>query len=541
MDIVSARNVMTATSPIAWLHQGFALKTKEAYLLSPFGFGGGASTIKWKHKADAADVAQRLAVLGTLKASLPGSWDDKGSWSDIAKSGYKMLLGTFYSTNAVRALAAAAGIDLTGAPAGAAGASQIADLCIAARVPIASPHYLAEYVRAVGKVVGGALIGGLPFEGVDLTSESKMLEEGAPGALTHTVPPPPNMASLMADLAAMKAALSSLHLTTPTAPTPAPGHFEASFERMLALLHDSKTAAEAKEAQPAATKVKTGWPKVVDDTTQGLVNGDFVNVAKLSQGNKHRLEQESRATTDSHKVSLGGGPGGVALLFSGPRDDSTTVTTKHDGVLWSLINAFFRLFSIMASLPEDKFPRAKLSDFLSLWLEIWDSPSGTRLEKAHAAVAFYREYHESLGKGTWLATFNNNARFSINNLPPRIAPNYITQCSSCGGCGEHSGQHDQKRPPKAPDGGGRGKGKGRSGGGGGAGPSPCFSMLDPTIGKCQMSGCRWSHSPCPSCGGACGSAADCVRFDAVKVTKEYGSLLDGRGRGSDRAKRRRHN
>jgi hypothetical protein len=66
-------------------------------------------------------------------------------------------------------------------------------------------------------------------------------------------------------------------------------------------------------------------------------------------------------------------------------------------------------------------------------------------------------------------------------------------------------------------------------------------MLDPTIGKCQMSGCRWSHSPCPSCGGACGSAADCVRFDAVKVTKEYGSLLDGRGRGSDRAKRRRHN
>jgi hypothetical protein len=263
-----------------------------------------------------------------------------------------------------------------------------------------------------------------------------------------------------------------------------------------------------------------------------------VNILNFNRGNKRRLEQEARSATDSHKVSLGGS-NGIALLIDGPRDDNTTLATKADDLLWSHLNAFFRCFSIMASMPESKFTRVKLAEFLTLWLEIWDSPSGTRLEKAQAAVAFYREYYESLGKGSWLSTFNGNARFSLNHLPPRVAPNTISQCSSCGGCGEHTGQQDQKKAPRTPDGGVRGKGKGKNGSGSGFAPNPCFSMLDKSVGKCNRPNCRFSHGPCPSCGGACACAEECVKFDAVKITKEYGSLLDNRGRGGDGTKRRR--
>lgn len=525
------QETMSSTCPSDWLFKGFALRTRDAFLLAPFGYGGPVGHIKWKGKAV---PSQRLAILDALRTALPGgNWTAAAAWPEQFKAGYKMLLSQYFSTSAVRALGAIAGLDLTGVAAGAQGVTAIIDLCLNAQVPIASPCFMAEYVRAVAKVLSGALPGGSPLLAVDFAAESKMLRETALAAQpAHTAPQAPGLlvsdpnAVLIAEVAALKSAMATMHAASASLTTPG-GMTEAGLVRVLSMFQqaNNKTAAETKEALPIAAKAKSGWPKVLDDVSSGLANGEYVNIARLSRGNKRHLEKESRSTSDSHKLSLGG----ATLLIAGPREDSTTVVMKDDGPLWTLLNAFFRFFSIMACLPETTFPRAKLADFMTLWLEIWDSPSGTRLEKAQAAVAFYKDHHESLGQGTWLSTFNANARFSINFLPPRVSPNTITPCLSCDGCGERIGQQDQRKSTSASDGNGKGKGRGQSGFDGkrnGSIRSPCLSMIDISVGKCQKGDCRFPHTPCPSCGGSCACAQECGAFDAVKITKEYGSLLN---------------
>ena len=516
------QETMSITCPSDWLYKGYALKTKDALQHAPLGYGGLPSKIIWKVRAD---PSQRLAILDALRTALPGGhWTAGEAWPEQFKAGYKMLLSQYFSTSAVRALGAIAGIDFTGVAAGAQGAAAIIDLCISAKAPIASPHFIAEYVRAVAKVLSGALLGGSQLVAVDFTAESKMLLEMAPGAQPSPTIASPSVsdphAALKAEMAALKSAMAAMRATNASL-TPAPGGMtEAGLERILSAFK----AAETKEALPAA-KTKSGWPKVLDDVSTCLSNGEHVNISRLSRGNKRHLEKESRSTSDSHKLSLGG----ATLLIAGPREDSTTVVMKDDGPLWTLLNAFFRFFSIMACLPETTFPRAKLADFMTLWLEIWDSPSGTRLEKAQAAVAFYKDHHESLGQGTWLSTFNANARFSINFLPPRVSPNTITPCLSCDGCGERIGHQDQRKSTSASDGNGKGRGRGQNGFDGkrnGSIRSPCLSMIDISVGKCQKGDCRFPHTPCPSCGGSCACAQECQAFDAVKITKEYGSLLN---------------
>jgi hypothetical protein len=320
---------MSKTCPTDWLYQGFPLKTKEAFLAAPFAYGGSVSRIVWKKNAD---PTQRLAVLDALKVGLPaGGWTDTSAWSDVFKTGYKMLLSRFFSTSAVRALGATAGIDLADVPAGAQGATAIIEMCLTARVPIASPHFLADYARAVAKVINGTLPGGSPVA-VDLAAESRMLLEMAPSALLVPMtvlasmsPPPPgplatiSQPALMTELAAMKSALAAMHAMHASPPPTPVGMTEAGLERiLLAFQQANKRATETKEDPPTAAKAKSGWPKVLDDTAQGLINSEYVNIQKLSRGNRRHLEKESRSTSDSHKLSLGG----ATLLIAGPREDS---------------------------------------------------------------------------------------------------------------------------------------------------------------------------------------------------------------------------
>ena len=84
--------------------------------------------------------------------------------------------------------------------------------------------------------------------------------------------------------------------------------------------------------------------------------------------------------------------------------------------LWSGFIGFFRLFSIMALMPETEFSRKALADMLGLWSEKWDFSKSSRAQKMQAVVAFYDDHASSMGQGTWVQTFRSDTTFLFEHL-----------------------------------------------------------------------------------------------------------------------------
>jgi len=289
------------------------------------------------------------------------------------------------------------------------------------------------------------------------------------------------------------------------------------------------------EATPTPSKAKVGWAKVLVDTKACLVADEVPPVLKLSRANRERLKREATTAADTQKVFLGG-IGGVSLLLPASNTDRTTKSNNKDDPVFSGLSGFFRLFAIMASSSEEEFPRAKMADFFSVWTELWDSPRGSRAQTIKAAVTFYKKYVEELGRGTWRVKFDSDSRFLLEALDGP-SPGL---CSGCGGSGEHTGHVAKQGTPNDRPSGAKRDRDGPSGKGKPQGPpSPCMSMLDQKE-TCARTGCRFSHSPCPSCGGGCASAAKCAAWDSKAIADKYGALIRAIKLGSRSGTKRRN-
>jgi hypothetical protein len=328
--------------------------------------------------------------------------------------------------------------------------------------------------------------------------------------------------SLQAANAALRAANARLQ-SAPLGPVPTVHPAVTMSTDMLQQILGQIGAGNAStRVNPSAPKAKTGWAKILSDVETCLKDGEIPPVLKLSRANRARVQKEMKASIADRRFSLGGA--GATLTLPGVDTDSRPLPTDKDSQLWSGLSAFFRLFSIMAAMPEEDFPRESLSEFLTVWSEIWDSPMGTHAQKLSASVAFYDKHADSLGTGVWLARFDSDSRFLLEHMQgDNPAP-----CGQCSGSGE-GGLSNSDYTAGGSRGGGKGRGRGAGNGkgkrkaGSGKGGSICASMLVQSR-SCDGQ-CGRSHSPCACCGGGCASAKQCVAWDQAAVNTKYADVL----------------
>jgi hypothetical protein len=315
-----------------------------------------------------------------------------------------------------------------------------------------------------------------------------------------------------AELRALLAAKERAH--EPTQPT-----LTMSADMLQQLLGHIGSSAESKDNTPVP-KGKTGWAKILGDVEGCLKAGEVPPVLKLSRANRARVQKEMKAAAADRRVILGSG--GATLTLPGVDTDTKALPTDRDSQLWSGLSAFFRLFSIMAALPEEDFPRASLSEFMTVWSEIWDSPMGTHAQKLTASVAFYDKYASTLGTGAWLDKLDSDSRFLLEHMKgDNPGP-----CGQCSGSGE-SGSSGPGHGPSGSRGGARdskrGGGKNTPTKRKGAGNGICASMLVQS--RTCNGACGRSHSPCPSCGQGCASAKQCAAWDQSAINSKYGDAI----------------
>jgi len=515
---------------VGWMYENLTLLTEDEYKASPLLWGGSTTLVKWKgidHK--------RLDALARAKISFVSCpWiGHDGPWPEAATQLYVKLLSRFYSASAVRLLAAVHGVDVTGVPDDAGGIDEIVSRCVVAKAPLSSPQYLAAFAAQVRQVVAGKVTGGTRFVAPDVfTNPLPRPAEETNAATQRTI-------DELRELRASNRQLQEALEKSGTQGRDTSDSFgPASMKQMMAMY--AVMAAQMSPPKPEATttpsKAKVGWAKVLVDAKACLVADEVPPVLKLSRANRERLKREATTAADTQKVLLGG-IGGVSLLLPASNTDRTTKSNTKDDPVFSALSGFFRLFSVMASSSEEEFPRAKMADFFSVWTELWDSPRGSRAQKMKAAVTFYEKYAEELGRGTWRVKFDADSRFLLEALSGP-SPGL---CSGCGGSGEHSG-HGAKQgaPSDRPLGPKRGRDKPLGKGRNPKGPPPlCMSMLDQKE-TCSRHNCRFSHGPCPSCGGNCASAAKCAAWDSKVMADKYGALIKNIKTGTQGGAKRRN-
>lgn len=291
---------------------------------------------------------------------------------------------------------------------------------------------------------------------------------------------------------------------------------------LLALQQGAATPGPTAAAVPPL-KAKAGWEKLVDATKTSIIDRVSPIVMRLCRANRDRLKTESKVASSANRLSLG--VGGAELVLPGMTSSIVTRTSAVDDELWSALNAFFRLFAIMASMAEDEFPRQGLSEFLNMWSNLWDYTRGTRLGKIKAATAFYDENASTLGDGTWEQTFKSDSLFLFAHLDGKNPP----VCRTCHGSGEHVEHPLTGRPPNPnnPRDSGRDRGKG-AGDKRKARPTkpawPCMSMLKKGV-SCNRASCPFDHPACVSCGKGCASANVCDDWSQAKVDLTWADAI----------------
>ena len=213
--------------------------------------------------------------------------------------------------------------------------------------------------------------------------------------------------------------------------------------------------------------------------------------------------------------------------------DKSTPLFK-DSYLWTGLSAFYRFFDIMANASEEEFPRAAMGEFMHCWAEVWDSPLGNHSQKLDGILAFYEKYASILGQDLWGGKLDSDSRFLLEHMK---GDNPV-QCTSCSGTGERTGvpgrtgdaaSTDKANPTqRAPNG---NKSKFVAGG-------MCSSMLIKGKVCYDRKTCTRDHSPCPSCGGVCDSATDCVSWDEPKVLAKYASVIERITEASNKRRRK---
>ena len=181
--------------------------------------------------------------------------------------------------------------------------------------------------------------------------------------------------------------------------------------------------------------------------------------------------------------------------------------------------------------------------------ELWDTPRGSRKERATAILEYFHENFALLGTGEFLGTLQGKSDLFFGNY---LNSDNLPLCPTCEGYGDHKsvntghGMGSQASPGWG-HGGGKGgqSGKGKDGSRSTAAQSTqyCFSMLDQSV-TCAFggsSGCRFLHGPCPSCGGACKSAAVCTQWDAQLIKTKFGDALEARKANAGGKRRRTGN
>jgi hypothetical protein len=135
------------TADVSWMFETIMLRSSEEYKTVPFAWAGTLNTVRWK-----GDETQRqTALLNTAAAFANNPWLVNSTWNtepwpEAAKTAYVRLLKSFYTFDAVRILACAYGVDSDG---------EITDLAtrlVDARIPLASPDYLAAFANRVKKI-----------------------------------------------------------------------------------------------------------------------------------------------------------------------------------------------------------------------------------------------------------------------------------------------------------------------------------------------------------------------------------------------------
>ena len=495
-----------------WMFQGLTLGDRSQYSAAPLAWGAAPSSVRWKGDAG----ARQLALAETKAAFAAIRWNNPADvWSPEVITLYIRLLNKFYTKEALRLLAVIHRIDETGESDG------VTMRCVAARVPLVAPDYLRGYASRIRKVAAGNAEGGCVFV---LTDADRVVVVPPVVALPPVVAPiiPPVVAPVQPELMLHPdpQALRDARTDELMAMLRQQMELNASQQIMNTRLMEERGNAVKPAEFVTPPKGKTGWARIVEDTKAALIDGVVPPVLKLSRVNRERLIREHTTSSDTRKVLLGG-LGGAVLHIPNANDDKTTKVGQKDDLTWSGLSAFFRLFTIMMRMPEEDFPRSKLVDFFDFWAELWDAPRGSRAQKIKATVTFYEKYAEELGTGTWKSRFDTDSRFLLEALHGE-SPDI---CRTCGGSGDKGTSVANETAPSN-----------RTSGGGGRTHEPakrgrddraksyCISMLELSA-KCEAKDCRYLHSPCPSCGGACPNAAACAAWDQQKITDKYSRLI----------------
>ena len=502
-----------------WLYTGLKSGTTEEYTKKPFAWAGSIGMVKY-----IGDDTRRVGALQHGKTTFAdvtwGSHDEK--WSTDVTNEYKTILKTFYSLSALRLLAAAHSIDLSSSSSSSMDEvgekTRIIDSCASAEAPLCSPSYLSAFAQHVRKVAAGDHAGGHDFTHAD-ASGSPASRPSVPGPALGL---PGTDQALRDTNARLQRELTAALSTSTTVPQTT--QIQAIMAMAMTAFTQQQLSNPSSGDLTLAQKPKTRqWPRIIDEVKASLKSQTTAPVLKLSRQYKDRVEKDSKAADSSHKLMLGNG--GACITLPGASIDTGTKSTSYDGVLWTGLSAFFRLFKIMATMPEDDLPRAGLADFMTVWSNLWDSPRGSREMKLKTALAFYDKYAGDLGKLTWPTLFDTDSRLLLEHLEganPGL-------CRSCNGSGEAS-----------PDVRNGNDGSRSAGGGGGRTRTPrkvnptkrkrsenfCFSMLDQSASSCTKRDCPFVHGPCPSCGSNCDSAATCAKWDQPKMTATYGSTIE---------------
>jgi hypothetical protein len=521
------------------------LQTTAEYGAHPFLWGGSITAVKYI----ANDTRRATALVRAQTAFADHAWDSTDDWSSEMVASYETLLKNFYSMAALRLLAVANRITIEGIDRGTddnTGASEaekkeIIFRLVESKTPLCSPSYLSSYARRVREVAAGDEPGGHVFAD-DQEDHSNQMEAG-------TLPPPTDQDSTnqsvqavlsesQATTALLRERLAQVELRErirTASALPAPTQNVVMTPAMMSqfcLQMSQQTHAGTGTSNVAPPKPKTGKAKVLQDIKTSIKAHEMPAVIKLARANLARLMRETKADNTSRKIMLGGAEG-LSLTMPGADTDTATVTSNTDSQLWSGLSAFNHLFSIMAAMPEEDFSRASLSDLLTLWKEVWDSPLGTHQQKLKAVQTFYEDHVEDLGKGVWLKQFNTDSRFLLENFKGDNPP----VCKHCLGSGESTG-----RTANAEGAGGAGAhttaGNGSADNGsvkkGKSKTTPkrktfkglCASMLIQSK-TCDFGeSCGFAHSPCASCGGTCKSARACSAWDQAAVHAKHGSQID---------------
>ena len=484
----------------------FTFKTVQEYKAAPIKWGGLLATIRWT-----GSERSRQTALDKLRHELERTghpWTSVEAWSTGMITAYKGALTTCYPAEAIRLLLALHGKDPVG------NKPVLVDRCVEHTLPLSTPADLIEIHRQITALA--------------LTADSAPdIASGADNAAL--------LAELQGKYAASQKALiasnKALNASAGSAPAGPAGMPDWS-AMMSGAITAALSAVKQHENGTGATKPKgpTGWKQVLAGAVGKLKERTVVNSRslKLSRANKERVTKETKSNIASRTVSLGNNmdlvlPDGVSANDRAGRGRDSPFTNGLSGL--------FRLLSTMANQDEESFSRQSLQDFLGLWAEIWDSRMGTRTQKVKCLQAFYEEHAETLGDGTWLKEFSANSHFLIQELGGTH-----TDCGACGGSGGARESTKGGKPDTTGDHGrGRkGDGGGRGGGGGGGHKRPrqepiCKSMIDKRVGLCSAPTCRFTHSPCPACGGKCKSAAACTAWDQAKIDRQFGNLLGSLG------------